>query len=217
MINLIELSTEKKVQKFINLQTSLCYGNPYKLPIPIDHYLNPKSSYAITKTAGELYLINSKLDFVSFRLASVIAPRLYVGVIPTFYKRLKDGKNCFCSDAIRDFIGINEFLDLIYLSLEKNSPKGIFNVSNGIGVSVKQIHDKIAEILKIDNIKEPPILPVNENDLKEVVLDPKETFSAFGWKANTHIQENLQQIIDWYNENQVEEVYSHNQKIEIKE
>ena len=213
MINLIEVSKTSKIKKFINFQTSLCYGDPYILPIPINHYLNPKSSYGISKTAGELFLINSELNYLSFRLATVLAPKFVVGAVPTFYKRLKAGKECFCSDSIRDFISINDFLSLIDISLADNSPKGIFNASNGIGVSIKELHDEIANILNIDVIKEPPIVGVGPDDIREVVLDPSETKKKLGWEAKESISQSLKLLIDWYEQNGIDNVYSHVKKI----
>ena len=58
-INLVRLSEDNNVQKFINFQTALCYGKPEIIPIPLDHKLNPFTSYGISKTAGEQYIINS--------------------------------------------------------------------------------------------------------------------------------------------------------------
>ncbi len=49
----------------------------------------PFTSYGISKTAGEAYLAISDLPWVSLRLANVTGPRLAIGPIPTFYKRLK--------------------------------------------------------------------------------------------------------------------------------
>tara|TARA_B100000242_G_C42966022_1_gene448145 strand:- start:27 stop:962 length:936 start_codon:yes stop_codon:yes gene_type:complete len=209
MINLIEFSKASKIKKFINFQTSLCYGEPYILPIPINHYLNPKSSYGISKTAGELFLINSELNYLSFRLASVLAPRLFVGVIPNLYKRLKAGKECFCTDSIRDFISINDFLSLIDISLADNSPKGIFNVSNGIGVSIKELHDEIANILKVKIIKEPRILDIGADDIREVVLDPSHTKKLLGWETKENISDSLRNLINWYENNGLGDTYSH--------
>ena len=72
--------------------------------------------------------MNSGLPVVSFRLANICGPRLAIGPIPTFYKRLKAGQNCFCSDTIRDFLDMSDFLRLMESSLKENSPLGLFNV-----------------------------------------------------------------------------------------
>src|SRR5437016_10125643 len=31
-------------------------------------------------------------------------------IFPTFYKRLNSGQKCFCTDAVRDFLDISDFL-----------------------------------------------------------------------------------------------------------
>ena len=208
-VNLINESETFKVTKFVNFQTSLCYGNPYVIPIPISHYLNPKSSYGISKTAGELYLINSSLNFLSFRLASVLSPNLKVGAIPTFFKRLSEGKDCFCTKAVRDFIGLKDFLKLIDISLDDESPNGIFNISSGEGISVKQIHDQIVEFLGIKLIKEPNILEVGKDDIETIILDPSETKKILGWESSTSFNEDLKMILNSYQNEGLQKVYSH--------
>ena len=37
----------------------------------------------------------SDLNVISLRLATVCGPRLAIGPIPTFYKRLKNNQKCF--------------------------------------------------------------------------------------------------------------------------
>ena len=66
------------------------------------------SSYAISKTANELYLELSGLDFVTFRLANVIGPRNVAGPLPIFFQRLKEGKQCFVTEARRDFVFVKD-------------------------------------------------------------------------------------------------------------
>ena len=56
------------------------------------HPTRPFTSYGISKTAGEAYLAISDLPLDSLRLANISGPRLAIGPIPTFYKRLKAGQ-----------------------------------------------------------------------------------------------------------------------------
>ena len=215
-VNLIKESESFNVKKFINFQTSLCYGEPYLLPIPIDHYLNPKSSYGISKTAGELYLANSSLNFLSFRLASVLSPNLKVGAIPTFFKRISEGKDCFCTKAVRDFIGLKDFLKLIDISLDDKSPNGIFNISSGVGISVKEIHDQIANFLKVKVKKEPEIIEIGSDDIETIVLDPSETKKILGWEVSTTFKEDLEILMKSYKKIGLNQVYSHVKNSNVK-
>ena len=92
---LVDAAKKNNVKRFIYFQTALCYGlKPIENPITLSHPRKPEgSSYAISKTTNELYIEQSGIDFVTFRLANVIGPRNVAGPLPIFYQRLKDGKN----------------------------------------------------------------------------------------------------------------------------
>lgn len=196
------------VKKIINFQTALCYGRPYKVPIPVNHSTNPITSYGISKTAGEQYLMQCNVPIVSLRLANVCAPRLAIGPIPTFYKRLKEGKDCFCSDTIRDFIDINDFFNLIDIILENDGDQGIYNVSTGEGHSIFELFQTVAEYLNL-GILDVPIIPPGNDDIQEVVLDPEKTEQDFNWKAKKSFKETIINQLRWYDEYGVNDIYSH--------
>ena len=92
-------------RRLIYFQTSLCYGL-YSPPHPMSvrQQLNPRGSYAVSKTAGEQTIRDSRLDYVSFRLANIYGPRNLTGPIPTFYQRLRTSQSCTVADTRRDFI-----------------------------------------------------------------------------------------------------------------
>ena len=73
-INVAKAALSVGVKRLINFQTALCYGRPNHIPIPRSHPLAPFTSYGISKTAGESYLLNSGLDVVSLRLANICGP-----------------------------------------------------------------------------------------------------------------------------------------------
>ena len=136
--NVVEAARAAAVSRILNFQTVLCYGRPESTPIPVEHPLRPFTSYGISKVAGEQYLAMSGLPFVSLRLANVTGPRLAIGPIPTFYKRLKAGQACFCTDARRDFLDMSDFLAAVDVAMADDAPNGIFNVSSGSGHSIRK-------------------------------------------------------------------------------
>ena len=75
-IILARLAHKYSVQKIINFQTALCYGQkPLEQPITLEHPIIPSgSSYAITKTTNEQFLELSGIKYVTFRLANVVGP-----------------------------------------------------------------------------------------------------------------------------------------------
>ena len=207
-INLVEICLENNVKKIINFQTSLCYGKPKALPIPINHSLDPFTSYGITKTAGENFLFLSELPIISLRLANICGPRLAIGPIPTFYKRLKNNQKCFCSDSVRDFLDIKDFFDLMDIVLFEDVPTGKYNISSGKGHSIKEIFKIVCEYLNLKNI-DVPIIPVGKDDVKEVVLDPSETEKKLGWKSKINFNDTIKNQLIWYDNYGISEIFSH--------
>ena len=208
-INVAKAAEKFGVEKIINFQTALCYGRPKEIPINRDHPLQPFSSYGISKTAGEQYLINSGLPVVSLRLANVTGPRLAIGPIPTFYQRLKAGKPCFCSDSKRDFLDMEDFFSLIDILISSEVTSGVFNVSTGESRSIMDVFNSVSSYLGIEPKEPPPIFAVGNDDVPEVVLDPRETEEILGWKARVGFEETIYRMLSWYDEHGVSAIHSH--------
>ncbi len=207
-INIVKAAEEHEVKRLINFQTALCYGRPNTVPIPVDHPTNPFTSYGVSKTAGESYLMQANLPTNSFRLANICGPRLAIGPIPTFYKRLKAGQNCFCSETVRDFLDMSDFLKLMDRAIQEEAPSGVFNVSTGVGNSIYDVFSVVSSYLNIDT-PEVPIVPAGGDDVAEVVLDPAETEKAFNWKANVNFEETITNQLQWYDKYGINDIFSH--------
>ena len=208
-INVAKASERAQVLRFVNFQTALCYGRPDRVPIPVDHPERPFTSYGISKTAGERFLMSSGLPVVSLRLANVTGPRLAIGPIPTFYQRLKSGKPCFCSDTRRDFLDMEDFFSVMDVVLQPDAPTGIFNVSTGESRSIQDVFDAVASFLDITPEEPPPIVPPGEDDVPDVVLDPSETTRILGWQAAIGFEDTIHRMLSWYDAHGVSDVYSH--------
>jgi len=208
-INLARASEKSGVQRLINFQTALCYGRPRTVPIPVDHPVAPFTSYGISKAAGEQYLLMAGVPVLSLRVANVTGPRLAIGPIPTFYKRLKAGQKCFCSDTVRDFLDMSDFLALMDLALAEGAPRGVFNVSTGEGHSIKEVFDEVAAYLGVRLDEPVPVVPPGADDVQEVVLDASRTGPAFGWRANVGFRDTIRRQLEWYDRHGVSDVYSH--------
>lgn len=213
-INVAKAAMEHKVEKLINFQTALCYGRPEMLPIPITNPLRPFTSYGISKTAGEAYLLNSGLPVVSLRLANICGPRLAIGPIPTFYKRLKNNQSCFCSDTVRDFLDMSDFLSLMDMIFEQKEQNGVFNVSTGEGHSIKELYQVVADYLSLD-APDVPVVPAGADDVPKVVLDPSNTTEIFGWKAMISFRETICKQLEWYDTYGISDIFSHLSKSKI--
>jgi len=210
MINLVREARVTGVEKFVNIQTVLCYGRPDSLPLPADAPLKPESSYAISKVAAELYLMNSTIPYVSLRLGSVISPGLSIGPIPNFFKNLMAGVPSKVTRSVRDFLDLEDFLDAFDLVLGKDSPEGVFNISSGRGVSMLEIHDAMSELLGKET--SPEVLDPKADDIPEIVLDPTGANTALGWVARVPLRESLNKCIESYKRDGIGEIYTHLRK-----
>lgn len=207
-IHIANACVKNGVKRLINFQTALCYGRPYQIPIPVEHSTNPFTSYGISKTAGESYLLQAELPTISFRLANICGPRLAIGPIPTFYKRLKAEQNCFCSETVRDFLDMSDFFNLIDMAINPDAPTGVFNVSTGVGNSIHDVFLAVCSYLEIEP-PDVPIVAVGDDDVKEVVLDSSETEKAFNWKAQVSFEDTIFNQLKWYDKYGINDIFSH--------
>lgn len=207
-VHVANAAAKTKVTRFINFQTALCYGRTKVVPIGVDQPTAPFTSYGISKTAGEAYLMQSGLSVVSLRLSNICGPRLAIGPIPTFYKRLKAGQNCFCSDTTRDFLDISDFFSLMDRVLQPDAPTGVFNVSTGEGRSIHDVFIAVANYLGID----PPDVPVvaqGADDVPKVVLDPSATQATFNWCSHVGFEDTIANQLRWYDKHGITDIFSH--------
>lgn len=207
-IHVVRAAARHKVRRLIYFQTALCYGNrPKEQPITLAHPLNPESSYAISKTAGELYIALSGLEFLSFRLANVYGPRNLSGAIPTFYSRLAAGKKCFAVNARRECIFIQDLVAVVLKAVQGQGRKGYYHISSAKDYAIRDMYDAVAEALGIQQ-------PVEErergpDDAPTILLDPSKTEQDFGWKAVTSLREGIRKAVEWYKLHGVEQTFTH--------
>jgi len=207
-VNVVRASEGTNVKRFVNLQTALCYGRPITLPIPVEHPTAPFTSYGISKTAGESVVAASPLSWVSLRLANVTGPRLAIGPIPTFYKKLKSAEPCTVSTTIRDFLDMSDFTALMDLVLD-GTEQGCFNVSTGEGHSIAEIFHLVATHVGKPDAQPAAVVEPGSDDIAAVVLDPSHTHRTFGWRAEVSFEQTIHRMLSWYDKHGITDVYSH--------
>ena len=207
----VQAAERLKVMRMIYFQTALCYGlHPLEQPITLNHPIRPEgSSYAISKTAGEQYIALSRLDFVSFRLANVYGPRNLSGPLPTFYQRLISHQPCFVVDTRRDFIYVDDLIEITLMAIEGDGKKGFYHVSSGGDCSIKELFDLIVKAMHIHWDGNVQVQPRNPDDAPTILLDTSKTDEDFGWKVKTSLETGVSRAIAWYKEFGVGQTYTH--------
>jgi UDP-glucose 4-epimerase len=213
----VQACEKLKVQRLIYFQTALCYGlHPLEQPITLGHPIRPEgSSYAISKTAGEQYIQISSLDFISFRLANAYGPRNLSGPLPTFFHRLTNNKACFVMDTRRDFIYIDDLIEVVLMAIDGKGEKGFYHISSGSDFSIKELFDATAIALDIVPAPNIEVRPRSPDDVFTILLDPSKTKRDFGWNTKTKLESGVRAAIKWYQQYGLVETYTHLKQTEI--
>lgn len=212
--NVVKASKAAGVGRFVYFQTALGYGlHPEEQPITLRHPLHPDgSSYAISKTAGESYVFLSGLDAISFRLANAYGPRNLSGPLPTFYQRLTSGKPCFVVDTRRDFIFIDDLVEVVAAAVAGQGRPGPYHISSGKDFSIKELFDATTRALGID--VEVEVRPRNPDDAYTILLDPSETEHDFDWTVHTPLEAGVARAIRYYQDFGIAETFTHLKPVE---
>ncbi len=206
-----QASRAHQVRRLIYFQTALCYGvRPLEQPITLDHPIRPgDSSYAISKTAAEQYIALSGIDFISFRLANAYGPRNLSGPLPTFYHRLTNGLKCFVMNTRRDFIYIDDLVDVVMKAIDGKGDRGYYHVSSGKDYSIKELFDNTVKSLGLQLEEEVEIRERNPDDAYTILLDPSKTEKDFNWKVTTPLEEGIKKAVAYYREFGIRETFTH--------
>ncbi len=199
------------VSRLVYFQTSLCYGlHPSEQPITLAHPIRPEgSSYAITKTAAEQFLGLSRLEFLSFRLANAYGPRNISGPLPTFYQRLSNSQKCFCMNTRRDFIYVQDLVDVVVKALQGMGDPGYYHISSGRDFSIKELFDATAAAMNITLETPVEVRERNPDDVYSILLDPTKTEQVFDWKISTALEAGVRTTVEYYQQFGISQTYTH--------
>lgn len=210
-IYVTQAAKRMNVSRLIYFQTALCYGlKPLEQPITLTHPIySAGSSYAISKTAGEQFIELSGLDFISFRLANAYGPRNLSGPLPTFYHRLSTGKACFVMNTRRDFIFINDLVEVVIKAINGEGEKGYYHISSGSDYSIKELFDETVKALGVSLENEVEVRERNPDDVFTILIDPKKTNQDFNWKVSTPLEEGVRAAVEWYKIYGITQTFTH--------
>jgi UDP-glucose 4-epimerase len=197
-------------RRLIYFQTALCYGlHPQEQPITLNHPLQPAgSSYAITKTAGEGFVALSGVEFLSFRLANAYGPRNLSGPLPTFFRRLSEGKACFVTDTRRDFIFVDDLIDVVTKAVDGVGAQGYYHISSGRDFAIRELFDETLSAMGLPP-QDVEVRGRNPDDVFSILLDPLRTNEVFGWQTSTPLRLGVRRAIDYYRQFGLTETFTH--------
>ena len=201
---------QPQFKKFIFASSSAVYGNPKnETGMSETDAVDPMSPYALQKYTAEqyceLYRKLYNVPTVSLRFFNVYGPRQngsgpYANVISSWATKLVNNeKICMHGDGTqqRDFIHVNDVVDLIIQAAMEDEISGVYNIGTGQTQSILDIlhmFEKHFENIQLDN------QPARLGDPIKTVADTTKLFNKFGQKHFKNFATSLSQTIEFYKE-----------------
>lgn len=150
--------------------------------------ISPHESYGIWKMAGEYLLSSYPGKKTSVILSSVVSPRISVGAIPAFTKRILAGEDLTVTDTYRDYLPPNDFIRFLDAAIMLDSWPNECVVGSAKAISTREVAEFVAGALDIslDSFKI-SVNPPKNTDPRFVIFDIAETEKIFGWKPEGDI------------------------------
>lgn len=203
--NLLELSRDFKVKRFIFSSSSSVYGGSTTLPTPEDIPLNPKSPYALQKMIGEQYckLFSEQygLESICLRYFNIFGPRQYgdspyAAVIAAFAESLKQKTNpTIFGDGtqFRDFTNVFNAVDANIKAALCPTPMlgDVFNIGCGGHITINELH-------KLMGCLPARYTDSRSGDVKCSQADISKAKNILDYKIIVSFEDGLKETINWY-------------------
>ena len=203
LINVVELCLQLGVPYILFSSSAAVYGEPERLPISEMHMTNPRSPYAVSKFAGELYLKSiaqsAGVTTCIMRFSNVYGPRQRsdgeAGVVSIFADHFarSTGVTIYGDGSqTRDFIYVADVVTAMLRAIEKGA-SGLFNISTNTSTSVLDLYRTMGDIME----HQAPIdfRPARQGDILHSRLDNRRAIEALDWRPRTDLRKGLEHTI----------------------
>lgn len=207
-LNVLFAAKENNVEKVVVAISSSIYGDTPDLPKKESMPYNPKSPYAITKVAKDLYCRNFYelygLKTIGLRYFNVYGYKQdpsgpYAAVIPKFILSALRNKPIEIygdGNQTRDFTFVKDVVDANILALEKNVGGISVNIAYGNSITINQLAEKIK---KLTNSKSKIIhTAIRKGDIRHSLADITLAKKYLGYNPKFNLDEGLKETVDWF-------------------
>ena len=209
--NILQLSKDYKVDKFIFASSSSVYGEQNKIPFNENksNQNNPIQLYAATKRSNEIlaksYFNLFKMNIIGLRFFTVYGEygRPDMAIFDFTKKIFKKKKITVFNygNHSRDFTHINDVKNALFkifktIKEKRNGSYDIFNIGSGNPVKLM----KVIKILEQNIGKKAKIkyLIKQSGDVNITFSDIKKIKKLIGFKQKVTIEEGLKNFVKWY-------------------
>ena len=201
--NLLKIINLKKLKLFLQVGSCLEYGKKQS-PQKESFFCKPISNYGKVKYKASKLVKKKINDFVIIRPYQVYGPyQKFDRLIPMVIKSCIKNEEFPCTQGNqqRDFLYIDDFINLIIKILSKNKLKNkIFNVGYGQPIKVKKIINTIVKITK----KGRPLfgsIKMRRDEINKLYPNLSLVKKELNWKPKIKLKEGLKRTIAFYAKN----------------
>jgi len=204
-LNLLELTKDYRVKKFIFASSSSVYGNNKKVPFSEDDKVdNPASLYGATKIAGEAicrsYHSLYKMPICALRFFTVYGPwgRPDMAYFK-FTKAIFEDKpiNVYNFGKLsRDFTYIDDIVEGILKAINYDFRFEIINLGNNRPLGLLHFIKVIEETTGKKAKKK--MMGMQKGDVKRTWADIGKAKKLLSWQPKTNIKEGIKKFVEWY-------------------
>lgn len=213
-LNLLLLSRENKVRKFVHASTGSVYGEPSVFPTTEEHPLRPVSYYGVSKLAGERYVdVFHRLydmDTTILRYFHVYGPRQesneFGGVVSIFLRAIAEGRKPKVfgdGNQVRSFTHVSDLAEINLRAATYTTSRGqVYNAASGIKVSILELARNLMRMAGLD----PSDIEYGEEllgdimnfdiDNSKVRRDLSVEFETDFWETLENISDNLDRFLN---------------------
>ena len=208
-LNILIAARDADVKRVVYASSSSVYGDTPTLPKQEGMKPQPRSPYAVSKLAGELYCQAFYhvygLETVALRYFNVFGPRQdpesqYAAVVPKFITALLRGEPPTIfgdGEQSRDFTYVDNVVAANLLAAKASGVAGeVFNIACGERITINELARMLTEIIGV-NI-EPEYTPPRPGDVLHSLADISKAQKLLGYKIKVDFERGLQKTVEWY-------------------
>ena len=121
---------------------------------------------------------------------------------------MKDGKQCFVTNARRDFVFVKDLARVVLKAID-GVGHGAYHFSSGTDVAIQELYDAVVTALDVPGKPKAEVKELGPDDVFSILLDPSRTFEDFGAIEFTPLQETVSAAMDYYKEHGTLGEYTH--------